>query len=289
MVKKLFKHEILYYARTFGLFLPLVVLFGIMTKVSFLFGSDETIVQLGLLTRLSFLFDGDKSIAELAQYVSATLLYLSCLALLIMSFFMSIVRFYKNMYTAEGYLTFTLPVTNAQHIFVKLISAFLTQVVCAVTVVLAVFIATFGDTLVELFTAFYELIGIAKDSIGIGNLIGFSVEVILLTIITPIFAMLLAYACVTVGQLAKKNRIVMAVVAYIVYYIATQIISTIFTAIVMILGGAGAFDGLLEWASNHTITALHMLFCIAIVFTAGIAAVFWTVTQKIMSKKLNLE
>jgi len=270
MVRKLFKHEFTYYFRTFGLFLPIVLIFGIMTKIFSLFDDDKVIVQIAL----------NSSIA---------LLTISCAALLVLAFVVGIVRFYKNMYTSEGYLTFTLPVTNSQHIFVKLISAFAGEICCLFTVFIALCIAIPGEILVSMFKGFAETMRDIGAYIGTAHLTGYIIEIVLLTLITPMFGMLLSYACITVGQLAKKNRILMAVGAYFIYYVATQIISTVGIMTIAILGESGALDGIGQWIEYHPLESIHAGLCIGLVIVAAISAVFWFITQKIMTKKLNLE
>lgn len=270
MVRKLFKHEFIYYFRTFGLFLPIVLIFGIMTKIFSLFDDDKVIVQIAL----------NSSIA---------LLVISCATLLVLAFVVGIVRFYKNMYTSEGYLTFTLPVTNSQHIFVKLISAFAGEICCFFTVFIALCIAIPGETLVSMFKDFAETIRDIGAHIGTAHLTGYIIEIVAMLLVAPLFAMLLSYACITVGQLAKKNRIITAVGVYFIYYVATQVISTVFIMSITILGEAGALDGMAEWIVYHPLESIHIGFSIGFVFFAALSAIFWLITQKLMTKKLNLE
>ena len=270
MVRKLFKHEFIYYFRTFGLFLPIVLFFAVMTKVFSLFDYDAVIVKIALNS-------------------SIVLLTISCAALAVIAFVVSIVRFYKNMYTSEGYLTFTLPVTNAQHIFVKLISAWVCEMCCLLTVLVALCIAIPGEELSSMLKGFSETIREIGVYIGTAHLTGYIIEIVAMLLVAPLFAMLLSYACITVGQLAKKNRIIMAVGAYFIYYVATQIISTVGIMTIVILGESGALDGIGQWIEYHPLESIHAGLCIGLVIVAAISAVFWFITQKIMTKKLNLE
>ena len=270
MVKKLLKHEFIYYFRTFGVLLPIVLVIGAMTRV-FRF------------------FDNGNVLNEIALGSSSLMLFAACSALILLSTVVAVVRFYKNMYSSEGYLTFTLPVTNAQHIFVKLFVAIVCQAVCILTIVLSVSIAISG----QLFADVFRLIGSWIDGLfviyGTANAIGFAIEAIILCVISPIMNMLLYYACITVGQMAKKNRILMSFGAYFVYYVATQIVATAFSMVVTILGMAGALDGITAWITNNANSAIHVFLCIAIVVYAAMATVFYLVTHRIMTKKLNLE
>ena len=270
MVKKLLKHEFIYYFRTFSLFLPIVLVIAVAARV-FRF------------------FDNGNVINDIAIFSSTAMLVVSCAALLILSTVIGIVRFYKNMYSAEGYLTFTLPVTNAQHIFVKLLAAMVWQTISLLTVFAAGCIALAGPDLVGAFNLIAHLIDEVLLELGAVHFIAFVMEMLVLVILSAVSNMLLCYACITVGQTAKKNRILMAVGAYFIYYVATQAISTVFTIAITVLGMSNAFDGILPWIAHHPVATLHLFLCGAVVISVVITAAFWLVTQTIMTKKLNLE
>ncbi len=270
MVKKLLKHEFTYYFRTFSLFLPIVLVIGVMTKVF-------------------RCFDNGNIINDIAIFSSSVMLVMACVALLVLSTVISIIRFYKNMYSAEGYLTFTLPVTTTEHIFVKLFVSTVCQIICLLTVIAAGAIALSGEALTDFFNFMSQLVDGARLTLGAANLIGFVAEVLLLLLLSAISTTLLYYACITVGQTAKKNRILLAIGAYFIYYMATQTISTVLTIVVTVFGTSGVLDTLFDWLTNNLVSAIHIYLCAAIVLYAILSAVFWLVTKIIMTKKLNLE
>lgn len=276
MVKKLLKHEFIYYFRTFSLFLPIVLVISVMARVFSLINDRSNPSMI-------------RAITEIADFSASAMLFVSCAALLVLSVAIAIVRFYKNMYSAEGYLTFTLPVTNAQHIFVKLIGAIAWQTVCLLTVFTAGCIALAGPELADAFKLIAHLMDEIVFELGVGHVVAFAAEILILILISVVSTTLLYYACITVGQTAKKNRILMTVGAYFIYYIATQAISTVFTIAFTVLGMSNAFDGILPWIAAHPFATLHTVLCGAIVISAAMTAGFWIVTQKIMTKKLNLE
>ena len=106
MVKKLFKHEFVYYLRSLLIYLPVVLV-------------------IGGLSRLMVCFESESGIYSLLLGSTLLMLYFGTLACVIITFILSIVRFYKNMFSAEGYLTLTLPVSKTTHLFVKLTTAVL--------------------------------------------------------------------------------------------------------------------------------------------------------------------
>ena len=271
MVKKLFKHEFIYYFRTFALFLPIVLVIGIMARV------------------FRFFENFDSVLVDIVIFSSTSMLVVACFALIMLSVVVAVVRFYKNMYSAEGYLTFTLPVNNAQHIFVKLLTAICCQAICLLTVILATTIASSGEPLKDLVLALTAGISEFFEEIGAVSFIAFVFDIIVILLLSVVGNMLLYYACITVGQMAKKNRILMAVGAYFVYYVATQIISTVIVMVFVMLGMTGVFDGIVMWLDDHMILTMHLAMGVSIVIYAAMAVAFWYVTQWIMTKKLNLE
>ena len=271
MVKKLIKNEFIYYLRTLGLALPIVLAMGIMTRIFALFRNGNVI-------------------NEIAIFSSTAMFIIASIALIVLSTVISVVRFYKNMYSSEGYLTFTLPVTNHQHLLVKLCVAMVCQAACFITVFLALGIASFE--VVDGFNIF-KLVGYLFDylfsSYGTANALFYIIEGIFILFFGSAFSFLLYYACITVGQTAKKNRILMAVGAYFIYYVATQVISTVLVMIVTLLGLSGSLDVIFEWIAEHPMEMLHIYMTVGAIVYAAFAVAGYFVTHSIMTKKLNLE
>ena len=268
MVKKLIKHEFIYYLRTLAIFLPVMLAMGLSTLIVQLFKNDTiwfTIIQIGSYTLLVF-----------ASFVC---IFLTAI--------LGIVRFYKNMYSSEGYLTFTLPVSNNQHIFAKLLTYVVCEVVSVIVVILTwlIALAPHLGILPVIFEDIVEFIRLMKA----GQLILFIIEITILLLISVISNPLLYYACISVGQLAKKNRILLAIGAYYIYTVIVQILSTIGSAFFTLIITLGAFEGLIYFIEAHPMFAFHGFMWITIILSAALAFVFYLITIKIMNKKLNLE
>lgn len=266
MVKKLIKHEFIYYIRTLGIFLPIVLVFGLMTRIFSLFGDDNIIIQI-------------------ISVSSTALLILACMVLLSLATIIAVIRFYKNLYSSEGYLTFTLPITNAQHIFVKILVATVCDSICLLTVFAALSIAFLNKEFFELFPVIRELF----PEIRTADIVEFTIEGLFLALCATISTTLLYYTCITIGQTAKKNRILLAVGVYFIYYVATQIISTVISIVITVLGMTNALNGVFEWMELNIIPTIHIFLCFAAVISLAFSALCWHVTQRIMTKKLNLE
>lgn len=128
MVKKLFKHEYLAYARVMSLIYIILLTIAAATRVIFIFESDTVAY-------------------DIVSTISVITYCVSVFAALGFSYVMGVVRFYKNLFTSEGYLSFTLPVTASQHIAVKLITAVSMNLLTWVMVLLSVCVVTAGELL----------------------------------------------------------------------------------------------------------------------------------------------
>lgn len=269
MVKKLFKHEYLAYARVMSLVYIILLTIAAASRIIMLFESDTVAYQI-------------ISVFSVITY------FVSVLAALGFSFAMGIVRFYKNLFSSEGYLSFTLPVTATQHIAVKAITAVSMNWLTWVMVMLSGCIVCAGEMLTEIRKALtyildklYELAGI--QSVLIGG------EFVLLLLVASFASILLYDTFISIGQLFKKNRILAAVGAYFVYYIITQILSTVLSVMFSALALSGLFEDLGSWIILHPYVSIHIAMWGAILLSAVFALIEFIVIRTVITKRLNLE
>ncbi len=269
MVKKLLKHEFIYYIRTLGIFLPIMLSVAIITRVITLVANDST---LGNMAALS---------------AHATLI-LGVIALMLFSTVIGIIRFYKNLYSQEGYLSFTLPVSNHQHIFAKLLMAMASNLAAGLTSALAILIAM-PDAVSDFFCELKLLFTPTLSGAHPVNIVFYIIECLLLGIISLASMPLLYYACVTIGQSAKKNRIFMSFAVYFIYYLITQAISTVLLSVLLVMLAGGSLDGILMFIERSPFVFIHIVLITLIILSSALSSLYYFVTFKFMSKKLNLE
>ncbi|MBE6761098.1 MAG: hypothetical protein E7551_02310 [Ruminococcaceae bacterium] len=273
MVKKLFKHEINAYLRVM---LPVYICLG----------------GVALLGRLIQLFEADTTIYALVNGSSIFVYVISILVCFGFSTFFSVVRFYKNLFTGEGYLTFTLPVTPTQHLLVKLLTSILFNFISTIAVWISFMIFTVGDVLNEVTKAFTYLCGKAVQTFAFDEWLHLSLY--LLEFLVCIFlgacsGVLLYYVCIAIGQLSRKNRALCAVGVYFGYYFITQIIGTVLGVLLTVFATSPVMEKIGEFIEAHTTSFIHILLCSVIIIEVVISFVFFHITRKIMTKKLNLE
>ncbi len=269
MVKKLFKHEIVAYLR---LFVPLeIILLGV-----------------ALLGRIVQFFEADTTAYSIVNVSSIIAYVVAILACVFISFIFSIVRFYRNMFTGEGYLTMTLPITTNQHLLVKVLTAALFQIINVVTMFLSLCLITAGDVMVEMFRAMGYLLARFAAEIG-GHFYIYIAEGILLLLVALLTGFLLYYTCIAVGQLFNKNRILAAVGVYFAYYTATQILGTILVVLFSVLYDYLPIHAMVRFAEQNPHATIHIVLCGLLLFYAVLGVVYFLITRYIVNRRLNLE
>ena len=269
MVKKLFKHEINAYLR---IMLPV---YGCLMIVA-------------ILGRFIQLFEADTTVYAVINGSSIFAYVVGVLICFGFSTFFSVVRFYKNLFTGEGYLTFTLPATPTQHLWVKLLTSLLFGFTSFIVVILSLMVIMAGDVFNEVTKALVYMAKIFIPKIGF-HIWLYLLEAVILLILTASFGVLLYYTCISIGQLSKKNRILCAVGVYIGYYFITQILGTIFMVVMTFFATTPFMEAIARFAVDHTYAFIHIILCILIVLTAVMSLVCFIITRHIMTKKLNLE
>lgn len=269
MVKKLFKYEISFYAKRL---LPFyIILFVVAAFSRFLeIFENNTVVYNIIYGSSIFAY----VVAGISSIVSVLVLAVS--------------RYYKNLYTAEGYLSFTLPVTPTQHIFVKTATALLFDLFSIVAFALSFLIISIGDLGVEVFRAIAYLADKYFDKLGVHGVF-YIPEVLLLLLVASIFSLFIFYSCVTIGQLAKKNRVAASVGVYFGFYLIEQIIGTVMIIVVAIVSEYDWWDRFVSKILRGIKVYLHIGFIGYTLILAAVAVALFFINRHIMTKKLNLE
>lgn len=237
-------------------------------------------------------YENDKVLPEMLYIVAtlaAIIAILGGVAFAIMTVIILFSRFYKNFFTDEGYLTFTLPVKRSSLLNSKLITSvatvLMTGFVIIVDLVIAFFIAFHEDVFAKEF--WEDIIKAIKDYFETYG--GYAVYSIIQTIVSAILnvviSVLFAFCCITIASIiAKKAKVITAIV---IYYLAN---STVVFGLVMY--NLFAMDTLIDWISSVPIylenpTAVLMSLC-RLFFSGIFCAVLYSFQYWMLDKKLNL-
>lgn len=195
-------------------------------------------------------------------------------AVFIITFFIIVQRFYKNLLGDEGYLMNTLPVPTWMNISSKLTVSIIWNIVSAIIAILSVIIMAFSK---DMFSELAYGIANLKGYLSV-EYYGFTLELILYGFVSMITSTLILYLSISIGHLFNKRRILLSFGAFIVLKI---IISTIQGVIQGVIHGVSYMGNDI----NSIILSVHGL----LIFDILLGIVFFIACNYIIKNKLNLE
>jgi hypothetical protein len=266
MLSKLLKHEMRACSR---LLLPLYLVLVVFTIL------DRIIIRLNI-------FEGITGIIP----VLITFLYvMSIIAIVIVSFVIVILRFYKNLIADEGYLMFTLPVKTRQLIDSKLIVSTLWTLISILITLASIFVVMVTpERFQHLKEAFAALMQQLQDEFGAYSAL-LIIEIIVLFFLVLLNAILHIYASIGIGQLVNGHKIIGSFAAFVVLYIASQVIGVLFILICDIISVRSGFSGM----QSPYKTVVFALLPALMVYLLAFDIAFYQTTHILFKRKLNLE
>ena len=270
MLGKLFKHEFKsQYVQYCGMYIFVILL----SVIFFVFDKLHTAFPQNVL------FTTLMGFAVAASVIGLIALY-------VVTFVFSILRYRNNLIKDEGYLMHTLPVAPINLHLTKLITSvawfaadFLVMILC-----IAIMSGDWKFSWVNMIVTELELAGL---------------EITWLTILKGIFYVLLSvlsslsmfYACLNLGSLSYGSKGVMAFVSYIVLYMIAEVINFVIMFVYMFIYFGGSWENFLTMAESevppmdYISSIFGMAYFISILFIVG----YNVISVYILSKKVNLE
>lgn len=198
-----------------------------------------------------------------------------------------VVHFYRTMYTDEGYLIHTLPVTKHRILVSKILVGGLWMLFVALSILLSVFLlcmtmlsAILGEQEMamfwrELVPHMDELFYMMREELDVDLAVWLAVGALKL-IITPFVTLTILFGAVSMGQLFGKHRVLMAIISYICIDMAIRVVGSVIQGILMVF--------LYESVGRYIRAATDISFLINLAAAGVLYFVSWHVT----SKKLNM-
>lgn len=262
MLKKLLKYD---YRGLFRILVPCYII----------------VASLAVFSGLSLLVLSGRVVNEWAKSLSMSLISMysmSIFACVVFSEFLVPIYYYTKLFSKEGYLTLSIPASPEEHILSKLISGVCTSLlsfaVCLFSSLTMMFIggeATFADI-----GTFFRKVG----SLYYKNPEAFlyTLEILLLALEAFVFMPQVIMCCISLGQLSSKNRIVMAIVAYIVLQAFVQ-------CVLIVVVTSSAFYFLSDFFSA---IGVHGFLWFLILLSAGLNVGGFYLQRYILKNKVNL-
>lgn len=244
--------------------------------------------------------------------IAITLLITYILILISLSILTSIyliIHFYRNLFSAQGYLTFTLPASPWTIFHSKLLMGLTWTLLVSVLILGSALILVgaacgfqnlpemFFEMLLTEFTSNMELNGL---KLAFQDIFGYTMNqliflLIIMTIATSIYNVISGYGCVAIGQLYARHKVIGAVLAYIGTCLLTQILMFV---VVFFLCFHVVRDTLItssqEPFTNQAFMDLMQgiyrpMFPALIIVYLFISIIFYIATGIILNKKVNLD
>lgn len=265
------------------------------------------VAVLGLSVIGSFVF---RAVYHIMEYESDSLLsfvalagmlflFVSILAVFSSVFVTSVLtylRFYRNFFTDEGYLTFTLPVSRKTLYLSKTVNSVLWAsahvLLLAAGIAIVITLAPPSENGSVLNLSLWE--GIASGVSVLWEQLGawlilYALELILLYICSAALTVGLVQLCITVGSiLAKKHKLLASIGIYYAVNMGVSTVSQIvmmFISFFMISGYGVLFERASELVQFGSIALILLL---AVLAFAAIAMVLHFVSLGLLERKLNL-
>lgn len=275
MLKKLLKHE---WAETWKI--PTLALTGILL-LSF-------VSALYFYLSPALAPDVEMNLGNMILYILYT--FFNAVISLLITIYLGI-RFFKNLYTDQGYLMHTLPVEPRMLIASKVcIGTFwiyaaglvCTFAIAPVTALALPKIAYIGpDELALLLSAFSGIFGKSVSA-----LLFFFVPY---TLVSSVFSVLLLYASISLGQLFGKHKALSSIICYLGLNALISSLSAVF----MVPGMTGIVithvNDAEDFLSLTMPSIMHTAYFISFAVSAAFSVVFFWLCSYLIQKNLNLD
>ncbi len=224
---------------------------------------------------------------------TSTLILILCIiglvAFSITSMILVFVRFYKNFFSDEAYLTFTLPVKRSQLLNSKLILAIVSEFATLFLIGLNTLILLTIGFWDKIFTkAFFDnlatMIKELLDAVNVYTII-YLVEILLFILLASIFSNLFTYACITFASMITKKAKVITAIG--IYYAANGIISFVVN-ILYLFGISNITDFITDLPKAMIEPVVALMGLTVIFFVAVFCALLYTFEHWMLDRKLNL-
>lgn len=239
-----------------------------------------------LFALLNKLFDAlgptSSGILSLPQNIVAILYVLLIMVTGIFTFVCMIQRFYKNLLSDEGYLMFTLPTNTSSLILSKLLVSAMWYIATMVVTVLSIFVIAF-DT--EVLSSMGDVVRQVFREYG-GTAVAYTLEGFLLTLSVVCNGILLVYASIALGHLFQKHRALGAVGAFFLLMVALQVVMSFLG---WLLDAAPFLTNWLYDLNLSPAAEVHLVLLATSAFYLIGSAIYFAITNMVLSRKLNLE
>ena len=187
-------------------------------------------------------------------------------------------RFYRNLFSGEGYLSWTLPASALEHLWSKIISGYIFLAADTVIVSGGILILVTGENVVSSYQTiaadFTEQLGMPVST--------FALYMFLLMLASCLATVMQTYFYIAAGQLFPGHRVLCSVAIYFITGFVIQLITLVLMAAFHLIPGYGSTgpDTMRDYITGTSLLGGAI--------TLVTAVITYAATHYIMTKKINL-
>ena len=197
------------------------------------------------------------------------------------------IRFYKNLFSYEGYLTHTLPATRSQHLAAKTIAGTFWMFLDQILLLVSIFFVIATSDVVKLYHESQDVLLAEPQLSGLDlSAVKIILFLLLFSLINAAATVIMIYASIVIGQRFQSHPILGAVISYLgismIFAVISAAILTAFGLFSVVFNESEAMAGVN--AADHVISTFN----ITMILSITAAAICYIVTQVLLKKKLDL-
>ena len=228
-----------------------------------------------------------KVLCLLAGVISAVAIF----GLLIFTRILGVVRYYKNLFTDEGYLTFTLPAKSSELLSSKVLVNYLFTAISSFVVIFDVFIVLSLAIPKELFDAsnwrgILEVFGEMFAEMKLFTPL-YALQLLLFVVALPLLQIMVDYCAVTVAAaLVRKYKVLVAIGIYYGVSVVTSYFSQ-FAA--MSFASESVIKTIEKLSENQIMGMISIVFLAITTLIVLVSLILYTLSLHLVNTKLNLD
>ena len=275
MLRKLWKHE---WKSSYRLLLAVHLVLLAMGLVGYavveVFGSGPVLAAIGGI------------------YVGV--FFLVAVAAFLLTHFLMIARYYRNFFTAEGYLTHTLPVGPGCKLMVKCLNHLVWSLIDLACVGSAVLLVMSDAPTEEQMESFLRVLPTAARTLGFSSVPAMIFTLLGLFLLFLFSMILMFYAAISLGSLFPSHKILGSVLCWLGLWIANQIVNVVimvasFGKYVYLEGAVIDVSGTQITMPPEQVTEIFGTFLGIVAAAAAVmGTVYYLISYFVLSKKVNL-
>lgn len=271
MLGKLFKYQMKSVSKILLIIHAAVLVFGLLLGIAAptLSFSSETTASTGM------------PVYEMIFILAAILFVFMLSGVVYTVYILLAIRFYRNMFTDESYLTHTLPIKSGTLLFSHILTFSVWYMISVIVLFLSIALLVIGAgggpealALIRGIPEFYNT-----------NMLVVIFCVLQFFIVSAVSCATMVYAAICIGNLFAPRKVLASIVTYIIFYAIVQIV----TFIVMMLLPSMRSMMFMQTTNLYPPNALLSTLIWTEVETIIFSAIFWITSHIILKKHLNIE